>query len=204
MNNKVDMKKIYNLSPMQEGILFHALMDKESDAYLIQNVFYIKGYLDITIFEKSLNIIIERHDILRTSFVYEFTKNPKQVVMENRNLKINYIDISSYTENGKNVFVEEYVFNDRQKKFDLTRDILIRMSIVKTSENSFVLIWDSHHILMDGWCLGILINELFEIYQSQMNDRPLRLGEPYSYIDYIRWLKRQDKELALSYWKEYL
>ncbi len=84
MGNKPEISKIYGLSPMQEGMLFHSLMDSASSAYFEQLTFTLTGELDIGLLEKSFNHLIKRYDIFRTVFLYEKLKSPRQVVLNER------------------------------------------------------------------------------------------------------------------------
>lgn len=201
-NQKIEVKNIYPLSPMQEGMLFHYLLDKESKAYFVQQVLTFEGKLDISTFEKSFNYIVERYDILRTIFEYEKFKKPMQVVLKNRNVKINYEDISSFEDKEK--YIKDFTDKDRAKGFDLRKDVLIRIAILKVDEAIYKVIWSFHHILMDGWCNGIIANDIFTVYQSLLNNKPISLEPVYSYKDYIDWLKSQNKKEGIRYWDTYL
>ena len=78
------------------------------------------------------------------------------------------------------------------------------MSIFKTAHNVNKLVWSSHHIIMDGWCLGIVLKEFFQIYQSLNNGETVILPDVYQYSDYIKWLVKQDEKRASDYWEKYL
>ncbi|NJD03238.1 MAG: AMP-binding protein, partial [Ruminiclostridium sp.] len=204
MNKTAKIQKIYPLTPMQEGMLFHSLIDNESKAYYYQLFFSINKTLDIMLFEKSFNFLIKRYDILRTSFVYQKIQQPRQVVLKERHANIYFEDISQLKDDEKVLFIEEFKRKDMEKGFDLTKDILIRISIIQTGKETYKIIWSHHHILMDAWCIAIIIEEFFTIYQSLKENKPLKLEAVYPYSSYIKWLVKQDKEEAALYWKEYL
>ena len=103
MSTNTNIKNIYNLSPMQEGMLFHSILNKESNAYFESLIIDICGELDIDIFEKSFNILIERYDILRTVFVHHNLNKPKQIVFKERTSKICFEDISTLEEDKKKI-----------------------------------------------------------------------------------------------------
>ena len=200
----LQIKNIYPLTPMQAGLLFNALIDKKSEAYFEQMVLSIEGSLDIDVFEMSFNRLIERYDILRTVFMYDGVKQPLQTVLNERHAKIYFEDISQMEEVEKVSFIEEFKRKDMERRFDLTKDILMRISVLQTGKEAYKVLWSYHHILMDGWCLGIITKEFFSIYQALKGNKPLSLGTVYPYSNYIRWLEKQDKEEASLYWKEYL
>jgi fengycin family lipopeptide synthetase D len=202
--SKKNIKDIYILSPMQEGMLFHSLLDNESSAYFEQTVLSIKGDLEIGYIEKSLNRLIERYDILRTVFIYKKVERPIQVVMKERNANIHFNDITNLPEEDKETFIENFKREDRKKGFDLAKDIPISLSVIKTGIDSYKIIWSFHHIIMDGWCLGIIIKEFLEIYQALKKNILPDLDKVYPYSDYIKWLERQDREESATYWERYL
>ncbi|MCU0286454.1 MAG: amino acid adenylation domain-containing protein, partial [Acidobacteria bacterium] len=195
---------IYNLTPMQEGILFHALMNEKSYSYFEQTSYCLQGKLDIALVEKSLNELYKRHDILRTAFVYKDIDHPVQVVLKERVIDFYYENISKIGMNDeKENFIKEFQEKDKKRLFDLSKEGM-RVSILQVAESGYEFIWSFHHILMDGWCCGILNKEFFEIYASYLENRPYRLPEVTPYRMYIQWLQKQDKEESERYWENYL
>jgi fengycin family lipopeptide synthetase D len=202
MINKSEIKNIYSLSPMQEGMLFHSLVDSESKAYFEQRILTIRGNIDIELFETSFNMLIDRYDILRSVFFHENLSKPQQLVFKSRKVKINFEDVSNQTESEK--YIESFIENDKKNSFDLKRDILIRLSILKIRKEEYKIIWSFHHILMDGWCIGILMSDFFDIYYSLKDDKKIDMEPVVPYINYINWLKSKSVEKGLEYWKSYL
>ncbi|WP_189032798.1 non-ribosomal peptide synthetase, partial [Paenibacillus albidus] len=204
MNHGLEMKSIYNLSPMQQGMLFHSIMNPESASYFQQSSCRINGTLDVDILEQSLNILVDKHDVLRTNFLYEKLKYPKQIVFKKRPLNIMYHDISGLELSEKQAYLEQYKNIDKTKGFDLAREVLLRMSVIQLSDDQYELIWSFHHIIMDGWCLQTVIQEIFEAYNKLKRNEPVVFEEAYPYSDYISWLDQQDYEEARHFWKQYL
>ncbi|MCP5051332.1 MAG: amino acid adenylation domain-containing protein, partial [bacterium] len=196
--------KIYSLGPMQEGLLFHRLLDDQSAAYFEQTTLYLEGNLDPSTMECSINSLIHRHDILRTSFVYREIKEPRQVVFKERPVTLFFEDLSGLKEEEQERHIMEYNEAGKKEGFHLTRDPLLRFALFKLNNHLHALIWSHHHILMDGWCIGILLNELLTGYQCLAAGKTPDLPVPLPYRDYIRWLERQDREEGLKYWKTYL
>ncbi|MBX4267609.1 amino acid adenylation domain-containing protein, partial [Clostridium estertheticum] len=204
MNENEMIKEIYQLSPMQEGMLFHKLLGKDKNAYFEHSSFRMTGRLEVELFEKSINKLIERYDVLRTLFIYEDQKRPLQIVLKEAKIKIWFEDISSQTSSGKIVFIKEFKERDMNKGFNLSTEISIRASIIKTDEENYIFILSFHHIILDGWSLPIIFNELMYIYNSLKESMPLKLRKVNDYSNYIKWLEKQDKKEALVYWKKYL
>ncbi|QQP77975.1 amino acid adenylation domain-containing protein [Bacillus sp. TK-2] len=198
------IEKIYPLANMQKGMLFHALEDKNSSMYFEQIVMDIKGTVDVDILEKSFNTIMRRHEILRAAFEYELVEEPRHVILQDRKVGFKYYDIQDESIEQKTKFIENYLQNDKQKGFNLSEDTLMRISLIQMNQDSYKLVWSHHHILLDGWCLGIILGELFDVYGRKMKGEDSHLAEPTPYSDYIRWLEEQDKEEGLAHWKSYL
>ncbi|MBD0378729.1 non-ribosomal peptide synthetase [Paenibacillus sedimenti] len=199
---KEHVQDMYFLSPMQEGMLFHYLLDQgKSNAYFEQMSIRIRGTLDIGLFEASLNRIVQRYDVFRTVFLYEKVKRPVQVVLKERHIQVHFENISVMREPELGSFVERFKKEDLERGFDLSKDIMMRVSVLQTGESEYQIFWSHHHILMDGWCLGIIVGELFQIYASLREQETIHLERTYPYSDYIKWLERQDKEEAKRFWE---
>jgi amino acid adenylation domain-containing protein/FkbM family methyltransferase len=204
MVKKSDVINIYGLSPMQEGMLFHALLDRQPGAYFEQFSIDLRGRLDPDIFEKTFNRLIERYDILRTVFTYKKTQRPRQVLLKSRPGTVYFEDISLLEEGAAADYLEGFRRRDRQQGFDLTRDLLMRISLFKTAADAYTLVWSFHHIIMDGWCFGILFADFVEIYHALRRGKAPQLPPVTPYRRYIDWLERQDREAGLAYWQRYL
>ncbi len=202
--NASEVKDIYFLSPMQEGLLFHYLQSKDFDEYYQYLSFTIDGEINLDVLQKSLDLLVERHDVLRTVFVFEEVKQPLQIVYKQRRIKINFEDITPLTVADQKNFIDQWMLAARQKKLDLSSDPPMRFSLLKKGQQSYRVIWGLHHIIIDGWSLEIVVKEFFQFYQALNNDEPLNLKEAYSYNRYIQWLDAQDKNQASIYWKKYL
>ncbi|ERM15997.1 non-ribosomal peptide synthetase [Brevibacillus laterosporus] len=203
MEKKPEVTKIYPLTPLQEGILFHSIVHKDSGAYFQSLTFSIEGHVDIDLFLKSVNVLIERHDILRTAFVYEKVKKPMQLVLKKRELtSIHFEDISRVRDQEE--YVQDYLKKDKTQGFHLSKEVLIRIAIFQTSKECFKVVWSYHHLIMDGWSLGIMFHEFLQIYDSFAFHKTLKLEPVHSYQQFIQWLEKQDNEQAKEYWGGYL
>ncbi|NOU71105.1 amino acid adenylation domain-containing protein [Paenibacillus sp. LMG 31458] len=202
---KEHVQDMYFLSPMQEGMLFHYLLEQgQSNAYFEQMSIRVRGTLDIGLFSVSLNRIAQRYDVFRTVFLYEKVKRPVQVVLKERQIQVHFENVTSLPEQERGLFVERFKQEDLGRGFDLSKDMMMRVSVIQTGESEYQIFWSHHHILMDGWCLGIIVGELFQIYASLREQAPNQLERTYPYSDYIKWLERQDKEEARRFWAEAL
>ncbi|WP_197262107.1 non-ribosomal peptide synthetase [Brevibacillus laterosporus] len=202
--NTADIQDIFPLSPMQEGILFHSIMNNHSNAYFEQFDFTVEGHVAVECLQESMNKVIAHYDILRTVFIYQNVSKPRQIVLKKRDSHIHFEDISHLPASDIEPFIEQFKADDRERGFDISKDVLLRMSIFRVAEQSFRFVWSYHHIIMDGWCRGIIITALFECYQALLHNRPILLEKTQPYSTYIKWLGKRDKKEALEYWKTYL
>jgi amino acid adenylation domain-containing protein len=202
---KENVRDIYPLSPMQEGMLFHALMDAGSASYFQQTAFRVAGQFDVPSVEQALDLLVARHDVLRTVFKHSGAELPLQIVLKEWPADFRYEDLSGLADGAqKEEYVRRFKEADRARTFDLTRDALMRVSLLRLADDAYEFVWSNHHILMDGWCVGTLVAEFFEIYYARRDGQPYQLPEPRPYSDYIKWLGRCDKEAARDFWRQYL
>lgn len=204
MKEKLEIQSIYNLTPMQEGMLFHSLLNPDSQAYFVQFTYTIYSDINVNILEKSMNILIQRYDILRTNFYSKDIEKPKQIVFKKKQMHIIYEDISKIKDPDKQKYIDAYIQKDKENYFDLAKDLLIRISVLKTGNKNSIVLLSFHHIIMDGWCLQTVIKELFEVYTCMIHNKPLELEDVPSYTEYIKWIEKRDKKEACKFWSEYL
>lgn len=205
MLNYGNIQDIYQLSPLQKGIYFHALYDSASLAYFEQLTFNLTGKLSVPCIRKSIDTLYERHEVLRTVFNLEKKDIPLQVVLKKVDWSFHFEDISHLeTEAEKDAHIRTFKAADKQRSFNLGKDVLMRVALFQTAVSDFELIWTYHHIILDGWGTNILIFEFFELYNSFLEQRPSRLPAARSYRSYINWLEKLDAKASGNYWKNYL
>ncbi|MED1741238.1 amino acid adenylation domain-containing protein [Bacillus swezeyi] len=206
MDHTQQIQNIYPLSHMQEGMLFHSFLQDEGAAYIEQSVFTIRGKLHLDWFQQSVQSVIDRHDIFRTVFLPHVAqlKEPRQVVLRDRPFHLHAEDLTEMPEADQTEYISRFKGRDRRKGFDLQKDVLMRISLFKTAPEKHVCVWSHHHILMDGWCLGIVLQEFMQFYESIYSGEPVSLEPVQPYSAYISWLSDQDKDAAREYWENYL
>jgi len=197
---KYPVQDIYPLSPMQEGMLFHSLLDPESDFYFEQMTYRLQGKLDINAVEASVRQLISRYDILRTLFIHEGLDRPLQVVLKERDADLIYKDVRGEGADQIGFYQQE----DKSRKFNPGLDPLMRLTVLRTGTEDWCFIWSFHHIIMDGWCLSILINEFGALCAANSGATGITLPPAGQYSQYIEWLEKRDKAASGSYWGDYL
>ncbi|MEW7293169.1 non-ribosomal peptide synthetase/type I polyketide synthase [Aquimarina sp. 2304DJ70-9] len=205
ISESYDIQNIYPLSPMQEGMLFHYLMNPDSESYLGQMTFEIHGELDIEAVKESMDELIARHEVLRTVFLHEGYERPIQIVLKERKSNVQYRDLLSEVSADSIIKeVDRCKENQSHNNFNLSKDLLMRLTVLRTDEEKYTLIWNYHHILMDGWCTATILSEFREMYSSRKKGLKVELPFVNSYYNYIEWLENRDRQISKSYWKNYL
>lgn len=199
-----NIRNVYPLSPMQNGMLFHYLKDKEANAYFEQAELELQGTVDPRLLEQGMNILVQRYDILRTAFTAAAAPGPMQVVLKKRDMKVAFIDLSHLDDSGLEQALEAHRQKDRQQGIDLTRDVLLRLTLFKTRHDSRRLLWSFHHIIMDGWCVAVILEELLTVYAALRKGDLPDLEPPVPFSRYIHWLEQQDKVAGKAFWAGYL
>ncbi|MBF0272417.1 MAG: amino acid adenylation domain-containing protein [Magnetococcales bacterium] len=201
---KEDIQQIHPLTPMQEGMLFHALYEQTANPYFEQCQFRLRGHLDLPRFEMAWNEVMRRHEVLRARFVHKSVQQPRQVILKEQKIVIKYLDWRHLSPDGQQQAIENHKKNDWALGFDLSRDALMRMAVFQTQEQQFEVIHSFHHIILDGWSVGILHEESLQIYTALIRDLPHRLPPPVPFGRYLQWLARQDQKGAERFWQRHL
>ncbi len=201
MNNIED---IYSLSPMQQGMLFHSLMSPETGVYSEQLSCSIAGDLNVAIFKKAWEVVIQRHSILRSAFIWEDLEEPVQVVHKSVNLPLEYLDWRDIPIDRKERDFQELLSSEISKGFDLSVAPLMRMTIIHSYDRVFRFVWNHHHLLFDGWAMQIILKEVFYSYEALLRGSEPDLPPTLPYRDYIAWLQKQDETEAENYWRKAL
>jgi surfactin family lipopeptide synthetase C len=202
--NTNNIEDLYPLAPLQRGLLFHSLYNPERNAYFTQESWTLHGELNVTHLEEAWRRVIERHSVLRTAFVWEGVDEPLQLVHKQVILPFVKHDWRTIPAGEQQRRLDLLLEEDRRSAFELSEAPLMRLSLIRLDEDTHQFIWAYHHLLMDGWCRVIILNEVFAIYEALCNGLPLRLDAPRPYRDYIAWLQQQDLSAAAVYWKRYL
>ncbi|QSQ23764.1 non-ribosomal peptide synthase/polyketide synthase [Pyxidicoccus parkwayensis] len=199
-----DVEDIYPLSPMQQGMLFHALLAPESGTYFEQLAWTVRGELDLEAFLQAWRTCLGRHSILRSSFHWEALESPLQVVHAHVELPFESLDWRELTASAQQARFEQLLREEKQRGFDLNRAPLTRLTAVRLTGDTWRFLWSHHHLLVDGWSLGVLIGEVFSLYDTLRAGSAPRPVSPRPFRDYIAWLQRRDTPADTAWWRSYL
>jgi amino acid adenylation domain-containing protein/non-ribosomal peptide synthase protein (TIGR01720 family) len=199
-----NLQDVYPLSPLQLGMLYHNLLDQESSAYFMQIAFQVTGVLDVARFEQAWNALVSRHDALRTAFVHRGAERPLQLVLRERRIPFLSENLSNLAAEQQRARIDSLRDADINQGFDLSKDQLMRVAVFQLGPEAFEVVWSSHHILFDGWCLADLTAELVTRYQALATQTKSEWPTPAPYSSYIKWLEGIDQEQSKQFWSGYL
>nr|UZC79445.1 KrmQ [uncultured bacterium] len=195
------------LSLDQERLWFINQFAPENAAYNIHTATRLIGNLDMAVLEKSFNAVIQRHDVLRTSFVAE-NGQPKQVIAPSLQLSIPIIDLQHLSQAEQDAEAMRHASEEAEAPFDLSQAPLMRVWLLKMSLTEHVLYFNQHHIITDWWSAKLLFQEMATFYEALLSGQLPVLPEPYQYKDFVLWererVENQDMARSLAYWRKHL
>ncbi|KJB88404.1 peptide synthetase, partial [Paenibacillus sp. E194] len=199
-----EIENIYSLTPMQKGMWFHSALDRQTAAYFEQTRFTMLGALDVQLFQRSWMELAKRHLVLRANFVKGPAGEPLQIIYRDKPVGFEYEELLHLQADEKQAYLDKKAEDDKLRGFDLEHEALVRVTILRTEEQSYHVLWSFQHILMDGWCLPQLTQELFETYSALASGKQPVGDKGSDYGAYIEWLEKQDDQAASDYWTAFL
>jgi amino acid adenylation domain-containing protein len=199
-----NVEDFYPLSPMQEGMLFHTLAAPQSGMYVRHMSYTLHGDLDIPAFERAWQQVVNRHPALRTYFLWDGLKKPVQVVQRQVALPIQQEDWRRLLPTEQEERLESYLVADRIRGFDVSKAPLMRLLLIRLTEDASQFVWCYHHLLLDGWSMSLVIRDVLAHYEALGRGREVELEPARPYRDYIVWLQQQDQSKAEAFWRRTL
>jgi amino acid adenylation domain-containing protein len=198
-----NVEDIYELSPLQRGILLHSRYDGAADMYLSQQTYSIDGPLDVEALLQAWRQAVAAHPSLRTSFHWDGLDKPLQVVHKELELPVVRNDWRDQDAVAQEESLEKLLTEDRIAGFDPAVAPLERLNVVQFGDDRHTLVWTYHHLLMDGWSVPVFLDWVMARYRHLTVGTPAPTPVP-PFRDYIAWLQRQDLDSARKYWMERL
>ena len=198
----------FPLSFAQQRLWFLDQLEPNTAVYNIPDMHQFSGPLNLAALERSLNEIVQRHEILRTTF-QTVDGGPVQVIAEAQPRELEVIDLSHVPQPLRESEAQKLAHDEGEQPFDLTRGPLFRFRLIKLAEDEHILLLTMHHIISDGWSLGVLGRELAALYQAYDEGRDSPLDElTIQYADFAvwqrEWMQGDVLEKQLAYWREKL
>ena len=217
-----NVSDIYELSPMQEGMLFHTLYAPHSGIYFERCSCVLDGNLNPSAFRQAWQSVVDRHPVLRSAFYWEELEKPLQVVQREAELPWIEEDWRGADPEAQKRKWNDFLRADQERGFLLTEAPLMRCALARVADDRWCFAWCHHHLLMDGWCVPIVWGEVLDFYArwdagpGGNGETPSRTRSPAqadgrtgaapagSYRDYIAWLQNRDQGAAKIFWRNEL
>ena len=194
----------YELSPTQEGMLFHGLLGEATGVDLEQVVCTVVGTFDETALIAAFGEVASRHAILRTRFSHDNGGRPAQEVVETVQIPVERLDLTDVDSSERSQRFDTALRVDRARGIDLGHAPAMRLLIVNWSSNEHRVVWTFHHALLDGRSFPLVLREVFGFADAAATGRVLDLPVPRPYREYIEFLRGLDLDSAETYWRSYL
>lgn len=196
------------LSFAQERLWFLDQLEPNSATYNIPAAVRIEGKLQPTTLQKSISEIIRRHEVLRTNFVKQ-DGQAIQIIHPASDWQITTIDLQALSVNQRETEIRRLATAESAKPFNLATDSLIRGTLLVLSDSEHVLLLTMHHIISDGWSMGVFIQEIATLYSAFAEGKPSPLPElPIQYADFAlwqrQWLQGEELQKQMNYWQKQL
>jgi len=198
------IEDVYPLTPMQEGLLLHTLLEPGTGLYYMQDRYRINSALDPERFAQAWQAVIARHEALRASFCWNVGEDMLQVIHKPGSTPIEYLDWSADPESEQEPRLQALLKSEREAGFDLLNQAPFHLRLIRVGEARYWFMMSNHHILIDAWCRSLLMNDFFDIYMALGEGREAQLATPPRYRDYIAWLQRQNLAEARQWWQQNL
>ncbi|WP_414590177.1 condensation domain-containing protein, partial [Scytonema sp. PCC 10023] len=192
----------------QQRLWFLDQLEPGSPFYNIPVAIHLKGWLNVPALELSLNEIVQRHEALRTTFA-TVAGEPVQVIAPQQQLELRMVDLSGLSAPQREMEVQSLSAREAQQPFDLAQGPLLRVTLLELGTAEYVMLLTMHHIISDGWSMGILVREIATLYTAFCEGKPSLLPElPIQYADFAtwqrQWLQGEVLENQFAYWQQQL
>ncbi|MES4905774.1 MULTISPECIES: amino acid adenylation domain-containing protein [unclassified Streptomyces] len=205
---QTSLETVLPLSPLQQGILFHALFDEGDatggpgepvDFYTVQTPLELAGPLDTEALRRSCLALPARHASLRAGFLRRRSGEAVQAIARAVEPPWEEVDLSGHGAEERRARLARLLAEDRARRFEMAKPPLLRFTLVRLAPDRHVLVLTNHHILLDGWSLPLVLADLFRIYRD--GGTAERLEAAPSFGDYLGWLSEQDRGEAERAWQ---
>jgi amino acid adenylation domain-containing protein/non-ribosomal peptide synthase protein (TIGR01720 family) len=192
----------------QQRLWFLDQLEPNSAAYNVPRAIRLGGALDVNAMQRALSGIVSRHEPYRTRFCFE-DGALTQVISDDIDIPLRVADLSVLPDDEREVHARQLVLEEAQRPFDLAEGPLIRTRLLRLSDEDNILLLTMHHIVTDGWSLGVLYRELTALYGAYSKAQSSPLPDlPIQYADFAtwqrEWLQGEVLENQLSYWRKQL
>lgn len=194
------IRAIYPLGSVQRALLFTHLSSPSADPGVIQTRCRVSGPLDVDCFLRAWRVVASRHEALSASVHWEKVSKPVWVVHAEVSPPSAYLDWRHET--NPEEAIEHLLREDLRRGIDLRQPFAGRITLVHQADEEYLLLWTSHHIMLDGWSSNLVLQDVMATYGALIQGTEIRSRPALTYRDYLRWENGQDREASFAFWAE--
>ncbi|MEV0252592.1 condensation domain-containing protein, partial [Nocardia sp. NPDC050712] len=193
------LTEVWPVTPLQSGLLFHALMSTATvDIYTIQAVVDLGGALEVDRLHTAAQALLDRYPNLRTAFVTDAAGQAVQIAVDGVELPWREIDLTDVPAAERDTELDRLLAEDRANRFDMAVPPLVRFTLLRSGEQQWHLAITTHHVLLDGWSMPLLMQDLLVLYAVRGDSAAL--PPVASYRSFLEWLSTRDADASLRTW----
>ncbi|MDO8805004.1 MAG: amino acid adenylation domain-containing protein [Elusimicrobiota bacterium] len=192
------------LTSVQEGMMFESNLAPNSGIYIMQMACRFEGNFDRAAFIRAWAKIMDAHAVLRSAFITNETGHTRAIVREGVRMPVSGLDWSGVDKTLHARQLEEFLKTDRLTDFDLSKAPLMRGALIKLDDRSHYFIWTHHHLILDGWSVGIVLKDLFSAYVSEQGHSVSTPIPSRSFSTYLNWLAERRTDSSRAFWQSAL
>lgn len=195
----------YPLTSLQQGMLYHVVTGSDQETYVSQTAYEIAGDMDVDAFRGAWDAVMERHEALRSSFVWDGVDRPLQIVHEHVELLWEVEDLRSHDPADRERTLQDRLTHDRTQGIDITRAPLMRMHLARITDDRWWWMWTCHHLLADAWSVQVILAEVRALYGHQISGvPPSGWKKPPRFADFVARQPDKDDATLEAHWRSRL
>jgi amino acid adenylation domain-containing protein len=199
-----EIENISRLTPLQLGMYFLYASNSDAKAYHWQYGCDLFGELDVKKYKESFGELVRRHGILKTIIRDDIAAEPLQIQLKEIKPDFRFMDVSLNDEEYNEGLIKKLIQEDLDDKFNLSEKPPLRLTLIRLNEHHYYRLWSNHHIILDGWSTGIVLNELEKIYLEKLAGLDSKNESKSDFSAYLSWLDSYDVSSSKTYWHGYL
>lgn len=200
----LEIEDISDLIPMEEVMYNATTYGKGITPYFHYRTFTIENDINLELYNKTFNILIDKYDILRSVYDNSTSVGIVRIAYKHMPSEIHYEDVSNLSPEEAENYFQEFVLKDAEKGYDLAKENLTRVTIIKTGEERYRGVWSNHHLILDGWSKIILVREFMKYLNMLKENTPFELERGIPFSKYVKWYKNQDLKEVYHYFENML
>ncbi len=201
--SKQNTEDIFEITPLQEGLLFHYLKyEGNSHQNFEQICLNLHGQLDRKLFTEAWDLVVQNNEMLRAVYRWRKLSKPVQVILKKHPVQISFEDLIGMDKAQQKRKLDQVKATSKAKLFDLEK-VPFRLEVVQFSASEFTLIISNHSIIYDGWSNGILLKEFFNTYHALLKGETYHFETKGKFKEYVKAIKNSPSEGERAFWTSY-